>query len=78
MTKSLEEAKAIAPTESRTTKKEETTVIKEFYSIKETALLLGVHERTVMKMVWTGRIPHARIGRRIIIEKAKVIELFRI
>jgi excisionase family DNA binding protein len=51
---------------------------KEFYSMRETALLLGVHERTIMNMVWNGKLPHGRIGRRVIIQKAQVLELFKL
>ncbi|RYE52575.1 MAG: DNA-binding protein [Sphingobacteriales bacterium] len=51
---------------------------KEFFSMKETASLLGVHERTIMNMVWKSKLPHGRIGRRIVIYKAQVLALFKL
>jgi len=56
-------------------KGEKTT--KEFYSMKELASLLGVHERTIMNLVWKGKMPHCRIGRRIVIQKSEVLEIFK-
>jgi excisionase family DNA binding protein len=49
-----------------------TNIAKEFYSIKEFAAILGVHERTIMNQVWKGQLPHCRIGRRILINKEQV------
>lgn len=50
---------------------------KEFYSIKEFAHILGVHERTIMNQVWKNQLPHCRIGRRILINKDEVFNFFR-
>ena len=51
---------------------------KEFYSIKETAQLLGVHERTIMNLIWKNKLPHLRVGRRILIDKTGIVNLFTI
>lgn len=40
---------------------------KPFLSMKEAAILIGVHERTVMKLVKDKILPSSRIGRRVII-----------
>ncbi len=50
---------------------------KEYYSIKEFAKLLGVHERTIMNHVWKHQLPHCRIGRRILINKDEVVQFFK-
>jgi excisionase family DNA binding protein len=54
-----------------------TAPTKEFYSIKEFAKLLGVHERTIMNHVWKNQLPHCRIGRRILINKDEVVQFFK-
>ncbi len=53
------------------------TITKEFYSIKEFAKILGVHERTIMKHIWKKQLPHCRIGRRILINKDEVVQFFK-
>ncbi len=40
---------------------------KPFLSMKETGKLIGVHERTVMKLIKDKKLPCCRIGRRVII-----------
>lgn len=50
---------------------------KEFYSIKEFAKVLGVHERTIMSHVWKNQLPHFRIGRRILINKEEAVQFFK-
>jgi excisionase family DNA binding protein len=54
-----------------------TTTPKEFYSIKEFAKILGVHERTIMNHVWKNQLPHCRIGRRILINKEEAVQFFK-
>lgn len=39
-------------------------------SIKETAFLLGVSERTVWSMVQERQLPHVRVGRRLLFSRA--------
>lgn len=41
---------------------------KQYLSMKEAAILLGVHERTIMNMKNNCQLPHKKIGRRIVIQ----------
>lgn len=42
---------------------------KQYLSMKEAAILLGVHERTIMNMKNNGTLTSKKIGRRIIIDR---------
>jgi excisionase family DNA binding protein len=49
---------------------------KEFLSITETCVLLGLSRRTVFRLLQGGRIPAAKFGRRTIIKRANLEALF--
>ena len=44
------------------------------YSIAEVAELLGLGTANVRKLVHSGQLEHVRVGRRIIIGRAKLLE----
>jgi excisionase family DNA binding protein len=41
-------------------------------SVSETATVLGVSQRTVRRHVAAGRLPHRRVGRRVLIPRTAV------
>jgi excisionase family DNA binding protein len=49
---------------------------KEFLSIAETCVLLGLSRRTVFRLLQSGRLPAAKFGRRTIIKRASIEALF--
>ena len=49
---------------------------KDFLSIAETCALLGLSERTVFRLLQNGRIPASKFGRRTIIKRADLEQLF--
>jgi len=49
---------------------------KEFLSIAETCTLLGVSRRTLFRLLQSGKIPAAKLGRRTIIKRASLEGLF--
>ena len=49
---------------------------KEFLSVAETCVLLGLSRRTVFRLLESGRIPAAKFGRRTIIKRAGLENLF--
>lgn len=49
---------------------------KEFLSIAETCLLLGLSERTVYRLLQNGRIPATKMGRRTVIKRTNLESLF--
>lgn len=49
---------------------------KDFLSIAETCALLGLSERTVFRLLQSGRIPAGKFGRRTIIKRADLEQLF--
>lgn len=50
---------------------------KQFFSVEEAALFIGVSRRTFFKMKKEGRIEYIQIGRRIIFDKDAVINLVK-
>jgi excisionase family DNA binding protein len=49
---------------------------KDFLSIAETCTLLGLSERTVFRLLQNSRIPASKFGRRTIIKRADLEQLF--
>ena len=49
---------------------------KEFLSIAETCALLGLSRRTAFRLIQSGRIPAAKFGRRVIIKRTDLEQLF--
>jgi excisionase family DNA binding protein len=49
---------------------------REFLSIAETRALLGLSRATVFRLLQSGRIPSAKLGRRTIIKRADLEGLF--
>jgi excisionase family DNA binding protein len=49
---------------------------KEFLSINDTERLLGVSKSTVMRLLKNGRLPCAKLGRRTLISRAHIDQLF--
>ena len=49
---------------------------KEFLSIKETAILLGVSERTLYRLMSNGTLPVHKLGRRPILKRSEIDQLF--
>ncbi|MFP5265561.1 MAG: helix-turn-helix domain-containing protein [Blastocatellia bacterium] len=49
---------------------------KDFLSIAETCALLGLSERTVFRLLQNGRIPASKFGKRTIIKRADLEQLF--
>jgi len=49
---------------------------KEFLSLKEAYKLIGVSERTLYRLIETGKIKSTKIGRRTLIKKAEIDKLF--
>jgi len=49
---------------------------KEFLSIAETCLLLGLSERTLYRLLQSGRIPATKMGRRTVIKRTNLESLF--
>lgn len=45
------------------------------YSPREAAAALGVGESTILRLIEAKKLPHVRVGRRIVIGK-KVLEAF--
>jgi excisionase family DNA binding protein len=43
-------------------------VVKHLLSVKETAIHIGLAEITVRKMISAKRIPHKKLGRRVLID----------
>jgi len=50
--------------------------IKQFLSIKEACLLIGVSERTLYRLMQTDKVKAAKIGRRTIIKRTEIDKLF--
>ena len=50
---------------------------KEFLSIKEAAVLIGVSERTLYRLMESGSLEAKKIGRRTIIRRAAIDKLFK-
>lgn len=50
---------------------------KQFFSVEEAALFIGVSRRTLFKMKKEGKIEYIQIGRRIIFDKDAVINLVK-
>jgi excisionase family DNA binding protein len=48
---------------------------KEFLSIKEAAILLGISERTIFRLMKSGELETNKIGRRTIITRSAIDEL---
>jgi excisionase family DNA binding protein len=53
--------------------------IKEFLSVKETALLLGVHQNTVYNWLWDGKLPYLqlRAGKKIFIARKIILHFYK-
>ena len=49
---------------------------KDFLSIAETCALLGLSERTVFRLMQNGKIPAKKFGRRTIIKRTDLEQLF--
>jgi len=49
---------------------------KEFLSLKEANILLGVSERTLYRLIKAGTLKSTKIGRRTIIKKSEIDKLF--
>ena len=49
---------------------------KDFLSIAEACALLGLSKRTVFRLLQSGRIPAAKFGRRVIIKRTDLEQLF--
>ena len=49
---------------------------KEYLSIKEACMLLGASRWTIYRMIDKGQLPAAKIGRRTIIQKSDIENLF--
>lgn len=45
------------------------------YSVRDTALLLSISQKTVRRMLADGRLDHVRIGRRVVVTAASVAVL---
>jgi len=56
----------------------ETVQIKNFLSIKETALLIGISERTINRLIKSGKLKITKLGRRTIIHKTAIDKLFNL
>jgi excisionase family DNA binding protein len=65
-----------AETQSVRNKPLEALRAKDFLSIAETCALLGLSERTVFRLLQDGRIPATKFGRRTIIKRADLEQLF--
>lgn len=50
---------------------------KEFLSIKETSVLLGLSERTLYRMMANGTLPTRKIGRRTILKRSDIDQLLK-
>ena len=48
------------------------------YSVSELAVVLGMHEKTVYKLIRANAIPSKRFGRRIIVPKSVINSLLAI
>ncbi len=51
---------------------------KDFLSIEETGLLLGLSQSTVLRLLKHGRIPATKFGRRTIIRRKQLDALFQV
>jgi len=49
-------------------KKADTHVTKRLYSIREAAVYLGISTWSVRKMIWAGKIPYIKNGKRILLD----------
>lgn len=49
-------------------KKADPPVTKRLYSIKEAAIYLGRSENAVREIIWAGKIPFVKDGRRILLD----------
>lgn len=56
----------------------ETVQKKDFLSIKETALLIGLSERTIHRLIKAEKLKVTKIGRRTIIHKTAIDKLFNL
>lgn len=50
---------------------------KEFLSIKETSVLLGLSERTLYRMMANGTLPARKLGRRTILKRSDINQLLK-
>ncbi len=79
--KARKRAEKIAASDQATVEEIERPLVelqaKEFLSIKEACRLLGVSRTTMWRLTKTGRIKTAKMGRRIIIKKDDLKELFK-
>lgn len=50
---------------------------KDYLSIKEAHVLLGISERTIYRLMRDGKIPVTKLGRRTIIKRSEIDKLFR-
>lgn len=51
---------------------------REFLSIEETSLLLGISRRTVLRMLKSGKIAAVKFGRRTVIKRTVLDALFQV
>lgn len=49
---------------------------KQFLSIQEATLLLGISERTFFRLLKSGTIPAVRLGKRTIIKRSEIDKIF--
>jgi len=49
---------------------------KDFLSIKETSILIGISERTLFHLIKNGKIPVVKLGSRSIIKRTEIDKLF--
>lgn len=49
---------------------------KEFLCVEEVSKLLGISQRTIFRLLKSGKIPSAKIGRRTIIKRNSLEQLF--
>lgn len=56
----------------------ETVQKKDFLSIKETAILIGLSERTIHRLIKAEKLKVTKIGRRTIIHKTAINKLFNL
>ena len=48
--------------------KDSTKIAKRLYSIKEAAVYLGRSEWAVREMIWAGKLPYVKDGKRILLD----------
>jgi len=56
----------------------ETVQKREFLSIKQAALLIGISERTINRLIKSGELKITKLGRRTIIHKTAIDKLFNL